>query len=86
MPKSSIGGVSDKNVDENFIAPPGVPPQDAIDQGLPDAGQNPEAQEREVSNERTSADGDGDKAGSVGDSDAARPVDEPVKQGRRTKR
>lgn len=39
MPKATQGGASDVNVDPDYIAPAGVPPQDAIDQGLPDAGQ-----------------------------------------------
>ena len=38
MPKATQGGASDVNVDPDYIAPAGVPPQDALDQGLPDAG------------------------------------------------
>lgn len=39
MPRATQGGASDVNVDPDYIAPAGVPPQDALDQGLPDAGQ-----------------------------------------------
>jgi hypothetical protein len=59
MPKISRGGVTDVNVDENYIAPAGTPPQDAIDLGLPDAGQ----QEQESADERR----DGEPASDRGD-------------------
>jgi hypothetical protein len=39
MPKINNGGVSDQRVDEDYIAPPGVAPEVAIEQGMPDAGQ-----------------------------------------------
>jgi hypothetical protein len=47
MPKATQGGASDVNVDPDYIAPAGVPPQDAIDQGLPDAGR-PDNEPREA--------------------------------------
>jgi hypothetical protein len=47
MPKATQGGASDVNVDPDYIAPAGVPPQDAIEQGLPDAGQ-PDGEPREA--------------------------------------
>lgn len=39
MPKISKGGVSNTIVDPDYIAPPGVPPEVALDRGMPDAGQ-----------------------------------------------
>ena len=39
------GGTSDVNVDSDYIAPAGMPPQDAIDLGLPSVGQDPEREE-----------------------------------------
>jgi hypothetical protein len=36
------------NVDPDYIAPPGVAPQDAIDQGLPDAGKQDEPREADA--------------------------------------
>lgn len=79
MPKSSIGGVSDQNVDENYIAPPGVPPQDAIDRGLPDAGRGPEAQKQEKADDRS--DDSGTEAGADGSGDVPRDAGKPAKRG-----
>lgn len=39
MAKISSAGASDMNVDPDYIAPPGMAPQDAMDAGVPDAGQ-----------------------------------------------
>jgi hypothetical protein len=38
MPKIHKGGVSNRLVDENFIAEPGTPVEKALDEGLPDVG------------------------------------------------
>lgn len=38
MPKITKGGVSDRLVDPDYMAPPGTPVADALDRGLPDAG------------------------------------------------
>lgn len=42
MAKISGAGASDTNVDPDYIAPPGMAPADAIEQGIPDAGQGSE--------------------------------------------
>jgi hypothetical protein len=47
MPKITSGGVSDKAVHPDYIAPPGVAPEVALDLGLPDAGQAEDAEEQE---------------------------------------
>lgn len=37
MPKATTGGVTDQNVDPDYVAPAGMPPADALDQGIEDA-------------------------------------------------
>lgn len=44
MPKITGGGVSNRLVDEDFIAEPGTPVEKAVDEGLPDVGQPSEDQ------------------------------------------
>jgi hypothetical protein len=39
MPKITRGGVSNQFVDPDFISEPGVPVEKAMDEGLPDVGQ-----------------------------------------------
>ena len=36
--KATVGSVSNQIVDPDYIAPPGVPPEVAIENGVPDAG------------------------------------------------
>lgn len=52
MPKSTIGGVTDTNVDPDYTAPPGVAPADAIDQDLPDATTDVRPSEREAAEDK----------------------------------
>lgn len=47
MPKATQGGVSDQSVDSDYIAPAGIPPQDAIDAGIPDQGAEQERTEQQ---------------------------------------
>lgn len=42
MAKISGAGASDTNVDPDYIAPPGMAPQDAVERDIPDAGQGGE--------------------------------------------
>lgn len=39
MPRISEGGVSDVNVDPDYVAPPGMAPADAIEAGIPSVGE-----------------------------------------------
>jgi hypothetical protein len=47
VPRISEGGVSDVNVDPDYVAPPGMAPADAIDQGIPSAGEQDDEQDSE---------------------------------------
>jgi len=85
MPKISKGGVSDVRVDETYVAPPGTSPQEAIDLGLPDAGQ---PQERK-SDERDDEHGESAGAGNGTDGQLRGKRDVPAKRtgaGKRTSR
>jgi hypothetical protein len=42
MPRISEGGVSDVNVDPDYVAPPGMAPADAIEAGIPSVGERDE--------------------------------------------
>lgn len=46
MPKITKGGVTDVNVDDEFVAPPGTPPADAIERGVD--GQEQERQDSDA--------------------------------------
>lgn len=45
MAKATTGGVTDQNVHPDYVAPAGMPPADALDQGIEDAatGEQPKA-------------------------------------------
>lgn len=42
MPKANTGGASDQSVHPDYIAPAGIPPQEALDNDMPDQGAAPE--------------------------------------------
>lgn len=44
MPHSSTSGVTNQIVDPDYIAPPGVSVEQAMDEGMPDQGQPDEAE------------------------------------------
>jgi len=61
MPKSNKGGVSNRLVDPDFIAEPGVPVERAVDEGLPnvngveESGESPDEQERDEQTDQPEA-------------------------------
>jgi hypothetical protein len=44
MPHISTGGVTNQIVDPDFVAPPGVPVEQAMDEGMPDQGKPDETE------------------------------------------
>lgn len=98
MPKATTGGVTDQNVDPDYVAPAGMPPADALDQGIEDAATGetpkpapdapdtgPREQEREQDAQRQQGQR---QAGQVHDKAQVRkPEDKPAeKSGQATKK
>lgn len=88
MAHISQGGVSDVNVDPDYVAPPGVAPADAIDQGIPSAGaeqddereQDKRDENDKRDDERTQRLGNDDVTHPHGD-DVARPTADKLNDG-----
>jgi hypothetical protein len=86
MPRISTGGVSDVNVDPDYVAPPGMAPEQAIEMGIPSAGQEPDDDKRDDKQEsdnrdnrdendkRDDAGKQGDATQRLGNDDVARPT------------
>ena len=55
MPKITKGGVSDRRIDPNYMAPSGTPVEKALDLGLPDAGKSDNAPDKNDDNNPESA-------------------------------
>jgi hypothetical protein len=83
----SEGGVSDVNVDPDYVAPPGMAPERAIEMGIPSAGEEQDDEQDEKRSERESDNVDKrdendntanvDKSGEtlrLGNDDVARPT------------
>jgi hypothetical protein len=73
----SQGGVSDANVDPDYVAPPGMAPADAIDQGIPSAGE----QDDERENDKRDDERDDERTQRLGNDDVARPTADKLNDG-----
>lgn len=74
MAHISQGGVSDANVDPDYVAPPGMAPADAIDQGIPSAGE----QDDERENDKRDDERDDERTQRLGNDDVTRPHGDDV--------
>jgi hypothetical protein len=81
----SEGGVSDVNVDPDYVAPAGMPPAETIEQGIPSAGDPPagaedgktdNADKRDENDKR-----DDERTQRLGNDDVARPTADKLNDG-----
>lgn len=79
MAHISQGGVSDVNVDPDYVAPPGVAPADAIDQGIPSAGEQDDEREQDKRDENDKR--DDERTQRLGNDDVARPTADKLNDG-----